>query len=124
MSVRFLLTLTLAMTLGAACGGSGDDDSSGQVDAALGADSNEILPDAADMTACGDDPIIYCERATEICVQRSAGAGFTYSCEPLPDGCDAERSCDFCAEACGSAEFECADSDGDNTLSCECVVCA
>lgn len=112
------------LLVAAACGGDDDGtDGSPPSDAALGADSSEILPDAGLTTACGDtEPVVYCERATEICVESDLGAGRIYDCVALPDGCDATRDCASCMEVCNEGD-ECLDSDQDNTITCACLEC-
>lgn len=118
--------LAFALLLALACGGD-DDGSDGDgppADAALGADASEVLPDAGDTTACGNgEEVMYCERASEICVERELGAGIIYDCVALPDGCDAARDCASCAAACEEPADTCADTDRDNTLSCACTEC-
>ena len=119
--------LALALVVGvSACGG--DDDGDGTdgppSDAALGADASEVLPDAGDTTTCGEEPVMYCERATEICVERELGAGIIYDCVALPDGCDQTRDCASCAAACEEPADTCTDTGDDNTLSCACLECA
>jgi hypothetical protein len=120
-----LRTLTLALLL-AACGGDddGEDGSDGPPsDAALGADASEVLPDAGAETACGPgEEIMYCDRASEICVQRETGPGFIYECAPLPDGCDVDRDCASCADVCDEVK-ECLESEADNTIVCSCLEC-
>lgn len=122
-----LRLLALSALLCAACGGDDDggDASDGPaVDAALGADASEVLPDAADMTACGNgEEVTYCERATQICVQQETGPGYIYQCEDLPDGCDATRDCASCSDVCGDPT-DCVDTGSDNTLTCACPECA
>ena len=115
--------LALWFLVVAACGGDDDGTDGPPSDAAQGADSSEILPDASLMTACGEDPVVYCERASELCVERELGAGIIYDCVPLPDGCDAERTCAACSEACAEPADTCADTERDNTLSCACIEC-
>jgi hypothetical protein len=122
-----LLALALLLVV-PACGG--DDDGDGDtgdgipVDAALGADASERLPDAGEVTACGDgESVMYCERASQICVERELGAGIVWECAPLPDGCDQSRDCASCAGVCSESD-ECLDSDQDNTLTCSCTACA
>lgn len=121
-SRAFALALAL---LFCACGG--DDDGDGTdgppADASLGADSSEILPDAGEGTACGEDAVVYCERASEICVERDLGGGIIYECVPVPDGCGDTRDCASCAEACEEPADTCADTGKDNTLSCACLEC-
>jgi hypothetical protein len=122
-----LRLLALSALLCAACGG--DDDGGGDssdgpaVDAALGADASEVLPDASDMTACGSgEEITYCDRATEVCVQQETGPGYIYTCAELPDGCDATRDCASCGDVCNDAA-DCVDTGTDNTLICACPEC-
>ena len=121
---RPLRALALCVLL-AACGGDDDGDGSDgpPSDAALGADSSEILPDAADQTACGTgEEIMYCERTSQICVLQETGPGFIYQCVDLPDGCDATRDCASCSDVCGDPA-DCVDSETDNTLTCACPEC-
>ena len=118
--------LALALLL-AACGCGGDDDGDGTdgvpTDAALGADSSEILPDAGATTACGAEEVTYCDRATEICVERDLGAGIVYECAELPAGCDPARDCASCSDVCSESD-QCLDDDADNTITCACLKCA
>ena len=118
--------LALAL-LFCACGGDDGDDGDGTdgppADAALGADASEVLPDAGDTTACGPgEEIMYCDRATEICVQQETGAAYIYLCQELPEGCDPARDCTGCSEICNTPE-DCVDSDADNTIICACPQC-
>lgn len=118
------LALAVALSWTVACGGGGSPTDGGLPDSALGADSGEILPDASATTACGvEGDLQECDRATEICVEREVGAGRTYQCEPLPDGCDADRTCGACSEVCGAPADTCDDLDADNTLLCSCPQC-
>jgi hypothetical protein len=72
-------------------------------------------------TPCGDqDP---CDRDSEICVRREFGAGLTYECVALPDGCDADRTCSACSAVCEEPADTCADRDEDNTVACACIEC-
>lgn len=107
--------LTLAILL-AACGGGDDDGPS--IDAAVAADSSELLADAADQTPCGElGPA--CDRATQVCLSIDTGGGApTYECAALPVGCDAVRTCAACAAACEAPTPTCDDSADDNTLLC------
>lgn len=122
-----LVALWFLLVPGAvACGGDDDggDSSDGPViDAALGADSSEVLPDAGATTTCGDDPVMYCDRASQICVERDLGAGLVWECLPLPDGCDQTRDCASCSDVCNPSD-DCLDSDADNTITCACTQCA
>jgi hypothetical protein len=123
-SLRRSRALALALLV-CACGG--DDDGDGTdgppADAALGADASEVLPDGGDGTACGEDAVVYCDRASQICVERDLGGGIVFDCVALPDGCDLTRDCASCAEACEEPADTCADTGDDNTLSCACLEC-
>ncbi len=73
-------------------------------------------------TPCG--PALSCDTATEICVAREpVGPAITYACEPVPPGCESDRSC-RCAGAslCQGAFSTCADA-GPNAITCECPLC-
>ena len=116
--------VVVALCWTAACGGGGPPTDGGLPDSALGADSGEILPDGGATTDCGvEGDMQQCDRATEICVESELGAGRTYQCEPLPDGCDADRTCGACSSVCASPADTCDDTGADNTLLCSCPQC-
>jgi hypothetical protein len=74
-------------------------------------------------TPCGPTGLT-CQRDTEVCVARSPiGPAIVWSCEPVPSGCGADRSC-ACAGAVLCAEpFDLCTKQGGNRLGCECAVC-
>jgi hypothetical protein len=57
----------------------------------------------------------------EICVRRSGGAGFTYSCEDNPCGPD-PVTCQCAAPACGGNPWVCS-SASDQLVICSCFTC-
>ena len=123
-----LIAMAVALALpSSGCGGDDDGDGSSDgppSDAALGADSSEILPDAGATTTCSNgEDIMYCDRATEICVLRELGPGVIPECAELPVGCDATRDCASCDGVCSESD-DCLDGDGDNTIICACTECA
>ena len=74
-------------------------------------------------TPCG--PTLTCDTATEVCVAREhGGPGLFYACEPVPTGCESDRSC-RCAGAslCQPPSSTCEDS-GPNSITCLCRLCA
>ncbi len=90
-------------------------------------------PDASDLDAASADadtsltpcgPSLECDRTLDVCVIRGpVGPGFTYTCEPVPNGCDLDRTCDCIAFTyCVDAFDTCTDGD-DNTITCECPNC-
>ena len=71
---------------------------------------------------CG--PALSCDTATEVCVAREpVGPAIIYACDPVPAGCESDRSC-RCAGAslCQGAFGTCADA-GPNSITCECPLC-
>ena len=113
-----------------ACGDDdGGDDGDGDgvvIDAASGADSGDDADAAAGATTpCPPTADLECDTATEICVvQTPVGPGMTSSCEPVPDGCEADRTCD-CAgdDLCKGAFDTCSEGTAENTIVCECPEC-
>ena len=142
MRTRLALALCLALT---ACGGDDQPAADGPAADARGADGPGADAPAADaraadapaadaavvdgpstdggVTACGDMGLS-CDRATQMCVRRAGGIGFTYACAAVPAGCDANRTCACAAATLCTAPFDVCADDGDNTISCECPVCA
>jgi hypothetical protein len=114
------LCAALVLVGGSGCA-SDDDEDDGAADD--GGSDDGPGDDGEGSTSCGDPPETTCDRASEICVRRVLGAGVTYACEPLPDGCDAERTCADCAEACEEPADTCADTEEDNLLACTCIEC-
>ncbi len=86
-------------------------------DAALGADSGEVLPDAAATSTCASgDSVDFCEIDNEICMESDLGGTLLAECQPLPVGCDETRDCAHCASLCG--DLTCEDSSTDNAITC------
>ena len=73
-------------------------------------------------TPCG--PTLTCDTPTEVCVAREQGGpGVFYSCEPVPAGCEADRSCRCVGAAlCQPPSSTCMD-DGSNAITCVCPAC-
>lgn len=81
------------------------------------------LPRGTASTPCGPSGLS-CDTDTEICVATTpVGPGVVYSCEPVPSGCEQDRSCG-CAGAvlCEGAFGVCSEL-GENQLQCECPEC-
>ena len=74
-------------------------------------------------TPCG--PTLTCDRATEVCVAREQGGpGVIHSCEPVPTGCESDRSCRCVgASLCQPPSSTCEDI-GPNSITCLCRLCA
>ena len=71
-------------------------------------------------TPCG--PELTCDSASQICVRREhGGPGVFYVCEPVPAGCEADRSC-RCAGASLCQGLPCQD-EGPNAIACVCPAC-
>jgi len=73
-------------------------------------------------TPCG--PTLSCDTATEVCVAREQGGpGVFYTCEPVPAGCESDRSCRCVGAAlCQPPSTTCTD-DGPNAITCACPAC-
>jgi hypothetical protein len=127
---RRWLVVLLLLGLGVACGdddGDGDDGGDGPVaDAAPGDDAGgEVDASLGETTDCPPTPDLKCNAATEICVVRTpVGPAETSSCQPLPEGCEAERTCG-CAgtELCTGSFDTCSEGETENTIVCECLEC-
>ena len=103
-----------------AAAGAGD---AGDPDGAAAPDAHPA-PDAPPLrTPCG---MMSCDRATQICVRRfGLGPIGPPTCERVPEGCEGDRSCDCVGEAlCTDISNVCIDVDADNTVHCECPICA
>ena len=87
-----------------------------------GQDLDASEHDAA-TTACGPDAT--CDPATQICVVRGPiGPGYSYTCEAIPAGCQADRTCDCTASTyCVDAFDTCTEDVAGNTITCECPAC-
>ncbi len=70
---------------------------------------------------CGDQGL-KCQQQTEICVLKTA-FNFEYVCEPLPSGCDADRSCACVSSVCSGIYDTCKEWQADNTVACDCSDC-
>ncbi len=71
-------------------------------------------------TPCPPTPGLQCDRATEVCVVVGPiGPAEISSCEPVPAGCEADRTC-ACMEAvaCPQYTVQCVDR-ADNTIYCD-----
>ncbi len=66
---------------------------------------------------CGD---VQCA-VGDVCVQKSAGAGYTYQCAANPCG-DLPLSCACAEPVCGGAPYVCTQAGG-SAVACECPVC-
>ncbi len=125
--VGVLLLLTLG--LGLACGGDDDGDDGGDGQVADAAPDNDSGGDRdasiGETTACPPTPDLRCSAVTEICVVKTpVGPAQTSSCEPLPEGCQAERTCGCAgAELCTGSFDTCSESEDENTIVCECPQC-
>ncbi len=73
-------------------------------------------------TPCG--LTLSCDTATEVCVAREQGGpGVFYSCEPVPTGCESDRTCRcVAATLCQPPSTTCTDT-GLNTITCACPAC-
>jgi hypothetical protein len=74
-------------------------------------------------TLCGPAGLT-CQRDTEICVARSPiGPAIVWSCEPLPSGCEEDRSCACAGAALCAKPFDLCTQQAENRLGCECAQC-
>ena len=72
------------------------------------------------MTSCGPES---CDRANQICVSCECGGPTSFSCEPIPAGCQAERTCSclaatLCAPTATNPYAMCFDL-SDNQIDCD-----
>ncbi len=74
-------------------------------------------------TFCGASNL-GCDPDSQICVGRTpVGPAIVYSCEPVPAGCEEDRSCACAGGAlCQGAFYACTEA-GENQLECECPQC-
>jgi hypothetical protein len=78
--------------------------------------------DCPTRTPCG--PSASCDRTSEICVSRGPfGPAVTYACEPVPPGCELDRSCACAAASVCEPPFDTCRDTAPNELFCECVEC-
>lgn len=81
------------------------------------------FPDRKEGTQCGPAGLI-CNPATEICVAMTPiGPAITYSCEPIPDGCEGDRGCACAGATLCEEPFGLCTETGENRLECECLKC-
>lgn len=74
-------------------------------------------------TPCGPDGAT-CDTATEVCVARlPSGPSIAYVCEPVPAGCEADRTCGCMAPEFCTGAFNICNEDGPNQIICECPAC-
>lgn len=82
----------------------------------------EPCPSGEQETSCG--PELRCNCASEVCVRHEpVGPAVVYACEPIPAGCEAERSCDCAGASLCEAPFDTCSQRRSNVLSCECIEC-
>jgi len=58
----------------------------------------------------------------ELCVRRSTGIGFTYSCQKNPCTPPSPVSCECAAPLCGDRPYVCSSAD-EQQVNCDCLVC-
>jgi hypothetical protein len=74
-------------------------------------------------TPCGPSGLA-CDRETEVCVARTpVGPAIFYGCEPVPAGCETDRSCACAGAALCTGAFDTCRETGDNRIECECPEC-
>jgi len=91
------------------------------VDTVVGRGSSDAPPVLdGTPTACGPQ---VCDRAREICVINRALQD-EYVCAPVPQGCEADRSCSCVATVvCTAIYTACTDAPEDNRVVCNCPQC-
>lgn len=73
-------------------------------------------------TPCG--PGLTCDATTEICVARSpVGPAIVHECQPIPSGCEDDRSCGCAGQTLCSAPFDACFERAANALECVCLQC-
>ena len=74
-------------------------------------------------TPCGPAGLS-CQRDTEVCVARSPiGPAIVWSCQPVPSGCEEDRSCACAGAVLCAKPFDLCTEQGGNQLGCECAEC-
>lgn len=112
------LGLVLCVALYVGCGG--DDGGGGGVADAAG-DPNADARTAVDCPPTDD---LQCEFTTSVCViETPVGPAMRSSCQPVPTGCEADRSCDCVGATLCQAPFDLCQDGADNQVTCECVNC-
>jgi len=107
---RSAIRLFVLVVFISACG---DDDGAS-------ADANPNAPDALSVeTLCPPTDDLRCESATQVCVVAGPfGPTNTSSCEAIPRGCEADRSCACLAATLCNPTDTCTDTAG-NTIYCD-----
>jgi hypothetical protein len=120
--IRRLLATALVAGALAGCADETNPSDAGPEPDAADLDAAVDIDASADETPCG--PTLVCDRPLEVCVIRGpVGPGFQYACEPVPTGCELDRTCDCVAFTyCVDAFDTCSDGP-DNTITCECPNC-
>ena len=73
-------------------------------------------------TPCG--PTLMCDSATEICVSSGpVGPAIIYECQPVPAGCEFERTCACAAASLCQPPFVVCTDVGNNAIDCNCPPC-
>jgi hypothetical protein len=74
-------------------------------------------------TPCGPSGLV-CRSDTEICVARTpVGPATVYTCEPVPQGCEQDRTCSCAGAVLCRDGFDVCSETGPNQLQCECPLC-
>jgi hypothetical protein len=77
---------------------------------------------AVPRTPCS--PELSCDPVNEICVARTpVGPTVIYACEPVPAGCEDDRSCGCAGTALCTEPFDACTQTAENTLECACPEC-
>lgn len=113
--MRFAIPVALVLVFASACG----DDSStrppgdgGDLDAPVGS------------TACPEGADLACDAPTEVCViSTPRGPAAVASCEPVPAGCETDRSCRCAGPTLCQSPYDSCSETADNTLTCSCLNC-
>jgi hypothetical protein len=127
--VRPLALAFFSLVLQAACGddGGGPSVDAAVFDARIGADADEILPDAGPTLTCGTGELAEeCDLTTSVCVEVDLGGGApSTSCEDLPPLCNPlEGQTDGCCTVCQAPADECQISqETTGLISCFCPAC-
>ena len=73
-------------------------------------------------TPCGPD--LSCDSASEICVSHGpVGPAVLYACEPVPAGCESNRSCECAGATLCQPPFATCRDGGPNAIFCDCPQC-
>ncbi len=73
-------------------------------------------------TPCG--PQLSCDSTSEVCVTHGpVGPAVLYACEPVPSGCESDRSCACAGASLCRAPFDTCQDEAPNAIFCDCVGC-